>query len=140
MPRFKGRFETFTDGLLTICDAEERELISNKIKNVRFGNRTIGVQRFWTAKTAGNKVDKLLSIPLSVTGADMIEVNDIVILENETGWLWDDMKFDETEMKDRAGHYKILQVQPKYDANPPALYLSLEKLVHPFKDRRTDGC
>ena len=49
------------------------------------------------------------------------------------------MTFDESEMKDRAGHYQIKQVQPKYDTKPPALYLSLEKLVHPFKDGRDSG-
>lgn len=42
-------------------------------------------------------------------------------------------------MKDRAGHYQIKQVQPKYDTKPPALYLSLEKLMHPFKDGRDSG-
>ena len=51
----------------------------------------------------------------------------------------DNMTFDESEMKDRAGHYQIKQVQPKYDTKPPALYLSLEKLVHPFKDGRDSG-
>lgn len=34
---------------------------------------------------------------------------------------------------------QIKQVQPKYDTKPPALYLSLEKLMHPFKDGRDSG-
>ena len=95
--------------------------------------------RYWKARTAGNKVDKLLAIPLAVLGADLIEINDVVILENEMDWLWDRMTFDKSEMKDHAGHYQILQVQPKFDTKPPALYLSLEKLVHPYKDGRDDG-
>lgn len=128
MPQIPSRqFETFGDGLLAVCEADERTITRTKMEHIRFGNRTVGVQRFWQAKTAGNKVNKLLAVPLSVLEIDMIEVNDVVILENET------------EMKDRAGQYQILQVQPKYDARPPALYLSLEKLVHPYKDRRDDS-
>ena len=128
MPQIPSRqFETFGDGLLAVCEADERTITRTKMEHIRFGNRTVGVQRFWQAKTTGNKVNKLLAVPLSVLEIDMIEVNDVVILENET------------EMKDRAGQYQILQVQPKYDARPPALYLSLEKLVHPYKDRRDDS-
>lgn len=128
MPQIPSRqFETFGDGLLAVCEADERTITRTKMEHIRFGNRTVGVQRFWQAKTAGNKVNKLLAVPLSVLEIDMIEVNDVVILENET------------EMKDRAGQYQILQVQPKYDARPPALYLSLEKLVHPYKDRRDNS-
>ena len=128
MPQIPSRqFENFGDGLLAVCEADERTITRTKLEHIRFGNRTVGVQRFWQAKTAGNKVNKLLAVPLSVLEIDMIEVNDVVILENEA------------EIKDRAGQYQILQVQPKYDARPPALYLSLEKLVHPYKDGRKDG-
>lgn len=136
MPRIKGKFETFTDGLLTVCEVEERSLTRTKLEHIRFGNRVVGISRYWQAQTAGNQVDKLLAIPLEVLNAEMIEVNDVVILENETDWLWDSMSFDEKEMKDRAGQYQIRQVQPKFDAEPPALYLTLEKAVHPFGDRR----
>lgn len=136
MPRIKGKFETFTDGLLTVCEVEERSLTRTKLEHIRFGNRVVGISRYWQAQTAGNQVDKLLAIPLEVLNAEMIEVNDVVILENETDWLWDSMSFDEKEMKDRAGHYQIRQVQPKIDTEPPALYLTLEKAVHPFGDRR----
>lgn len=128
MPQIPSRqFETFGDGLLAVCEADERKITRTKMEHIRFGNRTVGVQRFWQAKTAGNKVNKLLAVPLSVLEIDLIEVNDVVILENET------------EMKDQAGQYQIIQAQPKYDARPPALYLSLEKLVHPYKDGREDS-
>lgn len=139
MPQVKNSkgLETFNDGILSICEAEERRLVSTKMEGIRFGNRTAGVTRYWMAKTAGNKVDKLLSIPLEAAGVDLIEVNDVVILDKETNWLWDDMDFNEEEMKDQAGQYQIIQIQPKFDARPPALYLSLEKLIHPYKDGRT---
>lgn len=128
MPQIPSRqFETFGDGLLAVCEADERTITRTKMEHIRFGNRTVGVQRFWQAKTAGNKVDKLLAVPLSVLDIDMIEVNDVVILENEI------------VIGEKSGQYQILQIQPKYDKKPPALYLSLEKLVHPYKDGREDG-
>ena len=140
MPRVKSKhFENFGDGLLTVCEADERNLIRTKLEHIRFGNRTVGVTSYWQAQTAGNQVDKLLAVPLEVMDAEIIEANDVVILENETDWLWDRMTFDDTEMKDHAGHYQIKQVQPKFDTAPPALYLSLTKLMHPFKDRRDSG-
>ena len=140
MPRIQSRqFESFGDGLLAVCETDERTITRTKMKHIRFGNRTVGVQRFWQAKTAGNKVDKLLAVPLSVLEIGMIEINDVVILENETDWLWDPLQFDDKQIKDRAGQYQILQVQPKYDTKPPALYLSLERLVHPYKDKRTEN-
>ena len=92
------------------------------MERIRFGNRTVGVQRFWQAKTSGDKVDRLVSVPLSVARLDLVSTNDVVIIETEKN----------------SSQYAILQVQPKYDAKPPVLYLSLEKLVHAYKDRR--GC
>ena len=127
MPRIRSRqFENFGDGLLTICDADERTITRTKMEHIRFGNRTVGVQRFWQAKTAGNKVDRLVSVPLSVAGLDLVSTNDVVIIETE-------------KVENSSHQYAIKQVQPKYDAEPPALYLSLEKLVHPYKDGRNDG-
>ncbi|MGI5955788.1 MAG: hypothetical protein ACOYBA_02520 [Coprococcus sp.] len=127
MPRIRSRqFENFGDGLLTICDADERKITRTKMEHIRFGNRTVGVQRFWQAKTAGNKVDRLVSVPLSVAGLDLVSTNDVVIIETE-------------KVENSSHQYAIKQVQPKYDAEPPALYLSLEKLVHPFKDGRDSG-
>lgn len=127
MPRIRSRqFENFGDGLLTICDADERKITRTKMEHIRFGNRTVGVQRFWQAKTAGNKVDRLVSVPLPVAGLDLVSTNDVVIIETE-------------KVENSSHQYAIKQVQPKYDAEPPALYLSLEKLVHPFKDGRDSG-
>lgn len=127
MPRIRSRqFENFGDGLLTICDADERKITRTKMEHIRFGNRTVGVQRFWQAKTAGNKVDRLVSVPLPVAGLDLVSTNDVVIIETE-------------KVENSSHQYAIKQVQPKYDAEPPALYLSLEKLVHPYKDGRNDG-
>ena len=72
----------------------------------------------------GSNMDKLISVPLEVLQINQILINDIAILETEPG---------------SPGQYQILQIQPKYDSRPPALYLSLERLVHPYKDKRTEN-
>ena len=119
MPRISSEFETFGDGLLSICETDERSITGTKMEHIRYGNKTVGVQRFWQAKTAGNKVDKMVAVPMEVLQLNQVLVNDIAILETEPG---------------SPGQYQILQIQPKYDSRPPALYLSLERLIHPFKD------
>lgn len=124
MARISSDYETFGDGLLSICETDERSITGTKMEHIRYGNKTVGVQRFWQAKTAGNKVDKLISVPLEVLQLDQILVNDVAILETEPG---------------SPGQYQILQIQPKYDSRPPALYLSLERLIHPYKDERTEN-
>lgn len=118
MPIIQSQFETFNDGSITICEAEERTIIKNKLQGIRYGSRTIGVQRYWQAKTAGNKVNKLIAVPLSVLQAANIEIQDVVIFE------------------DKLGQYQILQIQEKFDKKPSALYLTLEKIIHPLKDGR----
>lgn len=123
MPRVSSSYETFGDGLLSICETEDRTITGTKMEHIRYGNRTVGVQRFWQAKTAGNKVDKLVSVPMEVLEISPILVQDLAILETERG---------------TPGQYQILQIQVKQDARPPALYLSLERLVHPYKDGRTE--
>ena len=111
MPRISSKhFENFGDGLLTICEADERSLTRTKLEHIRFGNRTVGVTRYWQAQTAGNQVDKLLAVPLEVLDAVQIEVNDVIILENETDWLWDNMTFDERQsraLSDQAGTTEV---------------------------------
>lgn len=124
MARIRSDYETFGDGLLSICETDERCITGTKMEHIRYGNKTVGVQRFWQAKTAGNKVDKLISVPLEVLQLNQILVNDIAILETEPG---------------SPGQYQILQIQPKYDSRPPALYISLERLVHPYKDERQEN-
>lgn len=124
MARISSDYETFGDGLLSICETDERRITGTKMEHIRYGNKTVGVQRFWQAKTAGNKVDKLISVPLEVLQLNQILVNDIAILETEPG---------------SPGQYQILQIQPKYDSRPPALYISLERLVHPYKDERREN-
>lgn len=127
MPRARRKqFETFTDGMLSICKTEGRAIVDTKFKEIRFGNRTIGERRYFDAQTAGNKITKLLSIPAATLNADDIESLDIVILNTQK------------KINDPA-QYKIVQIQEKFDATPPAIYLSLEKIVQLYKDRRDNN-
>ena len=142
MPRARRKqFETFTDGILSICKTEDRVIVDTKLKNIRFGNRTIGERRYFDAQTAGNKITKLLSIPAAVLNREDIEALDIVIIDSQSGWLWDPFDFERDEIinEHNPAMYKIVQIQEKFDATPPAIYLSLEKIVQLYKHRRSDN-
>ncbi len=123
----KRQFETFGDGLLSICETDERCLVGTKASYIRFGSRTVGVKRYWEAKTAGNEIARMVSVPLELLSAVSVYIGDVVILETRT------------KAEENSGQYRILQIQPKYDASPPALYLSLENLIHPYKDGRDES-
>ena len=125
MPRARRKqFETFTDGMLSICKTEGRAIVDTKLKDIRFGNRTIGERRYFDAQTAGNKITKLLSIPAATLNTDSIESLDILNTQKKSN---------------DPAQYKIVQIQEKFDATPPAIYLSLEKIVQLYKDRRSDN-
>lgn len=117
MPRKKGRqFETFGDGVLTICVVSGRKLVRNRIDNpVRFGNRTVGISRFYQAKVATDAVSRLVSIPLGpeIKETDMVVIDDV--------------------------QYSISQIQNKFDAEPPCRYLALRESPIRFEDVRQNG-
>ena len=127
MPRVKSKqFEIFADGILSICSVEGRTIVKTKLPAIRFGNRTIGERRYFDAQTSGNNITKLVSIPAAAQAKTHIESLDIVILKTQ--------KSDED-----PAQYKIVQIQEKFDARPPAIYLSLEKVVQVYKDRRAEN-
>ena len=126
MVQKKNGFETFSDGILEICTTDERRLIGTKVKESGLGTARSEYKDIGKQKTAGNKVDRLLSIPYSETGIGSIETNDVVIIRNENA-------------KYGGGQYRILQVQPKFDSKPESIYLSLEKIIHLYKEGRTNG-
>ena len=113
--RLKNRkFETFGDGILDICEASGRVLTKTKIRGARFGNKTVGAKRFWDAKVQGTEISRMVCI-LNQPG---VERDDIV------------------RIGDRQ--YRIAQVQDKFDASPPCLYLSLESVQVPYRDERQE--
>lgn len=102
MPRIKNNnFVTFNDGTLQICEVSERRIVKIKNEKIRFGNRTVGIKRFWDAKIVGNDIEKIIAIPRIYDLSRM----DLCII-------------DEVQ-------YKIEQIQDKFDQSPPYLLLSL---------------
>lgn len=59
----------------------------------------------------------------------------------QSGWLLGPFDFERDEIinEHNPAMYKIVQIQEKFDATPPAIYLSLEKIVQLYKDRRSDN-
>lgn len=107
------RFETFNDGVLDVCGISNRTITATKITAARFGNKTVGEKRFWDAQVSGTTVNRMVCVPY----APGIERADIVLIGDE--------------------QYKILQVQEKFDASPPCLYLSLANDPIAYRDERT---
>lgn len=106
------RFETFNDGILDICETKERSIVKTRLANVRFGNRTVGVTRFYQAKVADEKIDRMVVVPWipEFSAEDMIIIN--------------------------GTQYVIKQIQEKFDASPPCRYLTLTESAIRYKDVR----
>lgn len=115
MPRVQDKdFITFNSGVLEVCGVKERTIVSTKHKGLRFGDRTVGVARFWEAKVASTNIDRLVAVPQ----APGITQSDMCIIDGR--------------------QYKIKQVQNKFDTSPPCLFLSLEENKLTYKDNRSE--
>lgn len=116
MPRLKDKvFNTFNDGTLSICEVEGRKITKTKYAGIRFGNRVVGIKRFWHAKVNSSTVDKTVAIPWGL----VINTLNIVIINDR--------------------QYKILQIQEKFDARPAEKLLSLEESKILFTDGRSES-
>lgn len=115
MPRVKeSAFICFNDGVLDICEVRDRAIVRTKYKRLHFGRQTVGSTRFWTAKAATYQIDAVVAV-LPVAG---VTTMDLCLL--------------------RGQQYKIVQVQDKFDAEPPCLYLSLSREPLLYRDERTE--
>ena len=113
MPRRKDtKFTTFNDGSLDICSVKGRKIVETRQAGIRFGFRTVGIKRFYEAKVLSNQIDEVVAI----LPVEDISTMDICIIGEK--------------------RYKIIQIQNKYDATPPCLLLSLERVVTTYEDVR----
>lgn len=113
MPRRKdSRFITFNDGVLDICRANGRKITETIERDVRFGFQTVGYKRFYEAKVLSSQIDETIVIPY---GRKVTTLDICMIHERQ---------------------YRIIQVQRKFDASPPCLLLSLERIVPEYEDVR----
>lgn len=113
--RRKSRFETFNDGVMEVCTVSKRAMVETKLRNMRFGDKTVGVKRYWEAQVSGNTVNRMVCVPMT----DRIARDDIVVIGDR--------------------QHRVLQVQEKFDTYPPCLYLSLESIQIPYRDERKDN-
>lgn len=99
------QFESFNSGILDIFQIKKNEIIKEVAAGIRFQDKTIGVSRYYEAKVASSRVDRLVSIQM----IDNVDQGNLVMIENI--------------------QYMIGQIQYKYDTMPPTLWLSLERVV-----------
>ncbi|HBV85762.1 MAG TPA: hypothetical protein DEF42_03685 [Desulfosporosinus sp.] len=109
----KSKTQTFNDGILNIYSVgniaqagnKPKEGLTLKLGNLHYEERTVGMGRFWTAKQAKVKIDRLLRVPRfqNVSSQDIAIPND-------------------------GRQYEIKQVQYPPDVYPPAMDLSLERV------------
>jgi hypothetical protein len=109
----KNKFEAFNDGVACICKVSGRKITGDK-GSVRFGIRTVGVQRYYEAKVASEKVDRVISVPYD----KRIRQSDILLIEEE--------------------QFKITLIQEKRDTKPACLYLSLERIVTKYQEDKPE--
>lgn len=115
MPRVKeSTFICFNDGVLDVCEVENRALVRTKLRKLRYGNLTVGASRYWDAKIASSEIERMAA----VLPEGEITTRDICVIGGK--------------------QYKILQVQEKFDAAPPCRYLSLSSMQVPYKDFRNE--
>lgn len=110
--------EVFDDGILTVLNASDGVILSNKFSPIRYGVRTAGASRFFAAEVAGTEIEMLISVPFNhfIKQRDLIEIQSF-----HTG---------------EKGIYQIKQLQPK-DSAPRSLYLTLTKTDVLYTDTRT---
>ena len=96
-------FLTFTDGFCDIYNVKGNKL-DQKLLTLCFGDRTVGMKRFYAARAASTEIDRVIQVPQQLS---IEAVHRAVIAGAE---------------------YKIEQVQQLYDTNPPVTVLTLRKM------------
>lgn len=99
--------ESYNDGTLELWTVVAGENV--KIANLRYENKTIGVERHYAAKKRDEQVDKLVKTPFVKASPD-----EFVIIGGEK--------------------YEILQVQELPDATPKSMLLSLRSFGSELSD------
>ena len=99
--------ESYNDGTLELWTVVAGENV--KIANLRYENKTIGVERHYAAKKRDEQVDKLVKTPFVKASPD-----EFVIIGEEK--------------------YEILQVQELPDATPKSMLLSLRSFGSELSD------
>lgn len=97
-------FLTFNDGLCDVYNVSGNKLADKVILGLCFGNRTVGIRRYYVARAATTQIDRLIQIPQRL---DITTVHNVVV----DGW-----------------RFRIEQIQQLYDTNPRATLLTLHRI------------
>ena len=108
----KDNLQTFNDGITSIYSVKNiaasgnlpKYITTEKVKNLRFEERTVGMGRYWTAFQYQARIEKLIR----TQRISSVTVHDVAIINGQ--------------------QYSILQVQYPKDVEPPCMDLSLERL------------
>lgn len=97
------QFLTFSDGICDIYNVKGNR-IADKLMSLYFGDRTVGMKRYYAARAATVEINRLIQIPQqkSITASNRIVIDSI--------------------------EYKIEQIQHLNDTNPKATVLTLRKI------------
>jgi SPP1 family predicted phage head-tail adaptor len=106
MPQNKQ--QSYNDGIVQICrvNKQTRELI--QLEKLRYGERTVGYNRYYKALERDIKIDMLLRCP-EIRGLTETDTDILVAIPKD------------------GQKYKIMQIQYPEDVLPPSMDLSLEK-------------
>ena len=105
--------QLFNDGVVNIFSVGNiaepgnmpKDGLTHKVGPLHYEERTVGMNRFWTAMQAQVKVERLLRVPR----INSVSSQDVAIpIDGE--------------------QYKIIQIQYPKDVEPPCMDLSLERL------------
>lgn len=97
------QFLTFNNGICDIYSVKGNK-IDTKLMTLPFGDRTIGMKRYYSARAAGVEITKLIQVPQQL----FIKASNRAVVENI--------------------EYKIEQVQQLNDTNPRTTLLTLRKI------------
>lgn len=108
--------EQFNDGVLTRLKASDG-VITESLVNFPYGEKTVGIKRFYNAKVSGSEISMMVSVPYN----HFIRQKDLVELHS--------FHTDETKV------FRIDLLQFK-DTAPKSLWLTLVKEDIEYDDRR----
>ncbi|NTV91187.1 MAG: hypothetical protein HGA22_12640 [Clostridiales bacterium] len=110
----KVKTQAYNDGVCSIYSVGNtadpgnmpKQGITIKEGPLRFEERTVGMSRFWNAKQAAVKIDRLIRMPKLIS----VSSQDIAVFPD-------------------GSQYEIKQVQYPPEVVPPSMDLSLERVV-----------
>ena len=110
--------QTYNDGVLAVYSVDNSadggrrpiERLSLKIPTLRYEERTVGINRYWTGIQNAVRIDRLLRVPRH----ESVSNQDAVILHN-------------------GERYTVQQVQYPTDVTPPSMDLSLERTERAYE-------